>query len=267
MHELALPSDTLVRMSRRRLLHASWLVLVGCNALTGVSELSTSENVGGPASAPTASTPVPETDGAQASVDGGDGGGAANTTDPRDASRPVDAKPDGIVLVDAAPDVIVGPPPGAKRAFVTSITSTGNLGGFAGADGVCSTRAQAASLGGTWVAWLSNGKAGGTHAVNRVTSVGPWYLLDGTIAVADKAALAAGTLTHAIDRNELNQAVTGTAWTATAANGNYMHNACGAWRLPTQQGRFGNVGAVDAAWTSAGNGPCTASRRLYCFEL
>jgi hypothetical protein len=169
---------------------------------------------------------------------------------------------------DSAPDVIVGPPPGAKRAFVTSSTSTANLGGIAGADALCATRANAASLGGTWVAWLSSGKAGGTHALNRVTSGGPWYLLSGAMVAPDKAALASGALAHAIDRDELNRAVTGTVWTGTGSNGRYMHNACGAWsNVNMQQGRFGAISATDATWTSAGNAACNASRGVYCFEL
>ncbi|MBK6533684.1 MAG: hypothetical protein IPF99_30085 [Deltaproteobacteria bacterium] len=46
--------------------------------------------------------------------------------------------------------------PGSYRVFVTSTLQTpGGLGGLAGADRVCQTRANAANLGGTWMAWVS----------------------------------------------------------------------------------------------------------------
>src|SRR3989344_6490978 len=45
---------------------------------------------------------------------------------------------------------------GSKRAFVTSATYHGNLGGLAGGDAECQSLANAASLGGIWKAWLSD---------------------------------------------------------------------------------------------------------------
>ena len=45
---------------------------------------------------------------------------------------------------------------GAKRVFVSSTSSSANLGGIAGADSTCQTLANTAGLGGsTWKAWLS----------------------------------------------------------------------------------------------------------------
>src|SRR5207248_2675590 len=43
-----------------------------------------------------------------------------------------------------------------KRVFVTSVMYDGNLGGLAGADAKCQARATAASLSGTYKAWLSD---------------------------------------------------------------------------------------------------------------
>jgi hypothetical protein len=244
------------------------IVLVGCNALTGVSELGVSGESASSDVVPP-SVPVPSTTSTSSSADPSlprADAADANRGPDADASQAADVAQDSPIVKDAAADVIVGPPPGAKRAFVTSVTSSGNLGGFAGADTLCKTRATAASLGGTWVAWLSNGKANGTHAVNRLTSTGPWYLLSGAVVAADKATLTSGALTHAIDRNELNQVVADTAWTGTGANGRYLHHACGAWGAATQNGRYGSTSAVDGTWTAAADGPCTVSRRVYCFE-
>jgi cysteine-rich repeat protein len=43
-----------------------------------------------------------------------------------------------------------------KLVFITSGSWNGNLGGLAGGDGKCQTLANAAALGGTYKAWLSN---------------------------------------------------------------------------------------------------------------
>jgi hypothetical protein len=251
-------------MSLRRWLHATCVVLVGCNALTGVSELGVAGDFA-PGDAPPPSSTEAGGDGRLPRADAAD----PRDGNARDTTAAADATDDTVTVKDSATDVVGGgPPPGARRAFVTSATSPPNFGGIAGADDFCAMRASAASLGGTWVAWLSSGKAGGTHALNRVTSAGPWYLLSGAMVAADKASLASGTLAHAIDRDELNRPASGTVWTGTGPAGRYMHNACGAWaNLNGQQGRFGSIAATDASWTSAGNGPCNGSRAVYCFEL
>ena len=44
-----------------------------------------------------------------------------------------------------------------KTVFVTSTKHTGNLGGQAGADAICQSRASAAGLAGTFLAWISEG--------------------------------------------------------------------------------------------------------------
>ena len=66
------------------------------------------------------------------------------------------------------------PTPAPKRVFVTSTTYKGNLGGLAGADAKCQTRANAASLGGTWKAWLSDST---TSAASRLTQSVSGYIL------------------------------------------------------------------------------------------
>src|SRR5690242_15690863 len=48
-----------------------------------------------------------------------------------------------------------GGPLQSRRVFVTSKTYQGTLGGLAGADMECQKLADAANLGGTWMAWLS----------------------------------------------------------------------------------------------------------------
>ena len=72
-----------------------------------------------------------------------------------------------------------------KRLFVTKSSFTGNLGGIAGADSKCTAAATAASLTGTWKAWISDGT---TSAKDRISDVGPWYAIDGTTLLFDNKA-------------------------------------------------------------------------------
>src|SRR5688572_16359693 len=89
---------------------------------------------------------------------GGTGGAGAASPDasPGDAGAASDgaaadsSRSDGRAPADA--------PPGAKRIFITQATFQGSLasgGGLTGGDAACSAAAQAASLGGSWTAWLS----------------------------------------------------------------------------------------------------------------
>ena len=137
-------------------------------------------------------------------------------------STPIDGPPSVVVAdssipeasVDAAvPDAADAAPVGL-RVFLSSTTSNGDFAGIAGGDAVCQNLATAASLGGKWVAWLSN--EDGPAAINRVTSTGPWRLVTGEVVVASKAALVSGALQHAIDKDEKGVAVAaGGVWTGT----------------------------------------------------
>src|SRR4051794_13048994 len=74
------------------------------------------------------------------------------------------------------------PPPsnGHKRVFVTSTTYSGFLGGLSAADQLCQARANAGTLGGTWVAWMSDGQV---DALSKINDVGPWFLADAVTIV------------------------------------------------------------------------------------
>lgn len=71
--------------------------------------------------------------------------------------------------------------------FITSQTSTtGNLGGLAGADAICETLATAVGAGSkTWHAYLSTSTA---NARDRI-GTGPWFNAKGVQVAADVAAL------------------------------------------------------------------------------
>ena len=153
------------------------------------------------------------------------------------------------------------------KVFVSSSTAKGNLGGLAGGDALCTSLAKAAGLGGTWAAWLSI-HDNGPHAIDRVTSAGPWRLVSGELVAASKTALASGTLQHAIDHDEKGVAVAaGRAWTGTGPDGKYSTNDCERW---TPAGGIGRVGATDATgptWTSLDKDDCGGLRHVFCFQL
>jgi hypothetical protein len=96
--------------------------------------------------------------------------------------------------------------------FITSVGSGdgANLGGLAGADKICQTRASAANAGGkTWRAYLSTQGAGAVNARDRIGS-GPWYNTKGQPVARNLAHLHGDTLDEARIGNNLTR---GTAYT------------------------------------------------------
>jgi hypothetical protein len=153
---------------------------------------------------------------------------------------------------------------GPLRVFVSSTMSNSNMPGLAGADLKCTNLAIDAKLGGKWVAWLS--AENGPHAIDRITSAGPWSLLTGDV-VATKLELTTGTIQHPIDRDEKGAPIlAGRVWTGTGPNGRYSTNDCDRWRNGGN-GRAGEVSAKDTTWTSAEVRDCGNTFRIYCFEL
>ena len=96
--------------------------------------------------------------------------------------------------------------------FITSVGSGdgANLGGLAGADKICQTRASAANAGSkTWRAYLSTQGAGAVNARDRIGS-GPWYNTKGQPVARNLAHLHGDTLDEARIGNNLTR---GTAYT------------------------------------------------------
>lgn len=234
---------------KRGLFAAVVLVSVGCNALTGAGDLSFDdvESGGDDASSPEASLP---------SDAGGprDSGGDAATAD-ASVDAPADAPP---------PDAEAGPT--QKRVFVTSTTMNGNLGGLAGADAKCQTAANAAGLGGTFIAYVSVENV--IDARDRLTGTGPWHLVTGPLAVT-KAQVTNAPISHAIDRDESGALVTGgQVWTATGSAGRFLDDDCAGWTVGSvaRHAAVGNPQATSNLWVAANPDDCNIANRLYCFE-
>lgn len=86
-------------------------------------------------------------------------------------------------------------PPGPPTTFFITSTNpaqSGNLGGLAGADGICEKLASAAGVGGrNWHAYLSTQATGGAVAVNARDRIGkgPWTNAKGVVIARDLAEL------------------------------------------------------------------------------
>lgn len=193
-----------------------------------------------------------------ASVDG-----AATTTTTGDAgSNSKDAS--------ALPDLA----PGTKRVFVTAQRFSGSLasgGNLAGADAACIGAAQTAGMGGNWKAWLSSSTV---DAIDRVSDVGPWYDLGGTLIFSNKANLATVPLAG-LWKDETGASLgSDRIWTGTAVGGQYIEDLgpgskpCGDWMDASisSTAKIGQIGRRDSAWTAFAGTTCDQQAHLICFE-
>ena len=203
--------------------------------------------------------PLPERAPSDPGVGGSSGGtdGATVQESPLDSGDPGDG---GTGMPDA-------PAKTSYRAFLTSNTYTGNLGGLAGADAKCQAAADAKGFPGTYRAWLS---VAGTNAGDRITSPGPFQLVTGEVVATTKAQLVSGTLQRRLDKDE-NGAVAPDAedrtWTATSGAGTATGPDCGGWAALGGGGRVGEAEHADSRWTTLTDEACTEVNRLICFEL
>jgi len=163
------------------------------------------------------------------------------------------------------------PIPTGYRVFVTSTTYNGNLGGLEGADAKCQERANAANLGGSWKAWLSDNT---TSVSSRFFhSTVPYLLLDGTIVAQNWNDLTDGNLLTNITLTETRSYHGNYVWTGTHENGE-IHNPgtskCLEWTAlsnDSPSGPAGHSGYTDYQWTWGSNWNCaTKILPLYCFE-
>lgn len=170
------------------------------------------------------------------------------------------------------------PPAGRKRVFVTSSRYPGDLktaggaaDGLGGGDKLCQVAADAATLGGSWKAWLSASTPGGaaTNAVDRIAEVGPWYSLQGFVLFNNKANLMTAPLDPIrVDENHRLVLENREVWTGTNQGGRSSGLDCGQWTVEVspQSGTVGDAGAGDGKWTDSPASFCNLARRLYCLE-
>lgn len=153
-----------------------------------------------------------------------------------------------------------------KRVFVTSTSYTGNLGGIAGANAKCAARASAASLTGTYLAWVGDGTG---DPDGSFTKSYPYYQVNASTAVATGyASLTDGNLNNPIDRDEFGNPQFDYVWTNVDVGGMAQSLSCLNWSSAASSdvGGLGSTAEVNGGWTAAGAVSCNQPRRLYCFE-
>jgi hypothetical protein len=180
-----------------------------------------------------------------AGTSGGQQGGSSDASDPRPHKR--------IAFNTAG---------GRDQPF----SFNGDIGGLAGGDAKCQAGADYAQLGGAWIAWLSDSR---TDAIDRVTSDGPWYTLDGHLAFAHKADLA-GVSRAVIEVDQAGAIVAASSyWTGTRLGGTKDVANCKDWTSANDadEGVWGD-GRNTAQWTSATHpAGCLGGINLLCLEL
>jgi len=160
------------------------------------------------------------------------------------------------------------------RVFVTNEATSSGMGGPTGGDAFCTTLAEEAGIGGSWVAYLSGG---GGNAITRIPD-GPYVRMDGVLIAEDKADLTDGSIAAPININQLggNTSVwvcTGSSESgvatgpATASGGNCQGwtRGCGVCDGDHWYVEVGRSWYSSDDWSTAGWNFC-GSCHLYCFE-
>lgn len=96
-------------------------------------------------------------------------------------------------------DCTCAPPP-VKYVFLSSSESNGDLGGLSAADAICNGFASAASLPGTYKAWLSDSVNSPSTRFTHATI--PYVLVNGTVVANSWSDLTDGSIAHKINLTE-----------------------------------------------------------------
>lgn len=157
---------------------------------------------------------------------------------------------------------------GSNRVFLTSTAYNGNLGGLSGADAKCQERANAANLGGTWKAWLSDQQISASNRLNHSNL--PYKLVNGTIIANNWPDLTDSSLLNLINITELKTTYNPWVWTGSFPDGSIRQanddGNCRNWISDRAGGTVGDASRKDGGWSDYGASDCRYNRPLYCFE-
>jgi hypothetical protein len=134
--------------------------------------------------------------------------------------------------------------------FVTSTTTTGAMGGLAGADQMCQQRALAAGRTGLYLAWLSSASY---YARNRLDHAGPYYNTNNAKIATSWTDLTDGRLAQPIEHDESGVLMDAQIWTGTTPDGRLSdpRYTCADWT--DDKSGYGDNGysrAIDDSWTT-----------------
>jgi hypothetical protein len=174
---------------------------------------------------------------------------------------------DGSGSADALGTGIDGDTSRANVVFVSQ-EHDGTFGSIAGADTLCQQEADAASLPGTFVAFLSDSN---TRAVDRLRGSRGWTDATGRAAFDTVEDLLAARMFNPIDvmanGTRAPYGASGAAWSGTGADGSMSINTCTDW---SGNGSSALSGKFDQPWPTMvlfGTLNCNMLGRLYCFEI
>jgi hypothetical protein len=167
------------------------------------------------------------------------------------------------------PEYCATVPESGKIVFASSSTHTGNLGGVAGADGICQILAESAGLSGTFKAWISDDTS--EPASSFVPSNDPYVLVDGTRVADDWNDFTDGTLIRPINKDEVGTDTDGWIWTNTNIFGQMykvggIPHDCSGWWSNQGDATVGFTAESNGWWTAVGTEGCDRIGHLYCVE-
>jgi len=169
-----------------------------------------------------------------------------------------------------------------KTVFIISgFLSSADVGGLTGADAICQSKASAAGLTGTYMAWLSDGT---NSPSTRFTHAGPYVMTTGTVIATSWADLTDGTIgNNGIDRDEygnltINTGVISNTTTSGTILSTDPNSTCSFWT--STSGSLSNQGSPGGSnsfgfccgtscWTDGcSSAACNNSTfwKLYCFQ-
>jgi hypothetical protein len=165
-----------------------------------------------------------------------------------------------------------------KKAFLTSVTGTGNLAswsdagpfiGISAADAICQARARYAGY-----ANPANFKAlmsSSTNASSRIFTNGPWARPDGIAIAGSYSALFSGRFVAPLYQMETNAYAmgnvdAGSVWTGSNQFGTATFVYCSVWTATSSSGTTGRFDLLDSRATDLTSTACTQLQSLYCVE-
>jgi len=156
----------------------------------------------------------------------------------------------------------------AHRLFVTSTTTTGDIGGLDGGETICQEAAASADLDGRWDAVLS---VDGHPANQRIEVAGPVVNTDGERFADGADDLWDFEHPNSIEYDQYGSAVDqSNVWTGTTAPGGVGNKRCEDWTTDDSSilGIIGWTWKSNNAWVHAGGNPkpCSNAYRLYCVD-
>jgi hypothetical protein len=154
---------------------------------------------------------------------------------------------------------------------VSSVQTTGNLGGFAGADALCQSLASASSISGVYRAWLADSTL--DPATLHTKSGAPYVRIDLVVVADDWADLTDGTIQNPIWLDETGFVRGDRVWTNVTAIGAGAvggSDHCVDWSSASSgaSGAYGETsgGGAPGGWTEFGSEGCDQLNRIYCIE-